>query len=306
MANLNTAQRNALNNLSPRVIAAGLQLGTLIDQIITSLSQGNLGISADALDVDSLAKGGGALSYDPDNSAGLPDAASTVGLTSAWKAGRFHNGLVDVTVVAGSILLTASNTNYVELDRAATVSSNTSGFTSGRMPLWTIVTGVNSITSVTSSKALLTLIGTAGVVGAMLSTAAKTKSIEIPLGTLSATGTFRIIAPAAAATVTKVTLTVGTTITTNDTDYWALGLVNKGPAGSGTTALVDATAAANTTKATGGSGITAEVKRNATLSSTPADLNTASEDVLVFTATKNGSAANLVAATLKVDFTFEG
>ena len=74
---------------------------------------------------------------------------------------------------------------------------------------------------------------------------------------------------------------------------------------AGTTALL-AASDLNTTKTTGGSGPTNYVQRALSLNGTPANLNTAAGDVLVFTATKAASAANLVGLVVAVEFTFEG
>lgn len=292
---LSSAQKNALNSISPRAIAAGINLGDIIDSILTDMSSGNLGITADAGDVDSVALGGGH---------GAQDADTTTGLTFGYKAFRFHNGLALVTVSAGTILLTASQTNYVEVDRAGTVSANVSAFTSGKLPLWTITTGTATITAVTYSAPVRQLIGTAGVVGSMLSTAGATKSIEIPLGDISATTAFNVVLPNVAGVVARISFATKTAISTSDTDYWTFGVVNKGAAGSGTTAVVDNTAAANSTKVTGGTAITGYVKRNLTLSGTPANLVTAAEDVLEVTITKASSATTMAQCVLRVDLTF--
>lgn len=73
--------------------------------------------------------------------------ASSTGLTWAYFGGRI---IVDgiLTLIANSTLsLTASTTNYIEVDRAGTVSFNTTGFTAGRIPLYTVVTGASTVTS---------------------------------------------------------------------------------------------------------------------------------------------------------------
>jgi len=295
MSYYTTAQAAAINRANRPMESAGIPMSDELEDIRDLIDDGSIAITAEADDIDSLAKGGGHFTQDAD---------LTTGLTFAYDAGRFHNGLAIVSVAADTILLTASQTNYVEVDRAGTVSANTSGFTSGRLPLYTVVCDAGAITTVTSSKPLMTLIGLAGTVGSMLSTAAATKETTIQLGTISATTTIRAICPAVAGVLTKASIAVGTTIAADDTDYWTIGIVNKGPAGSGTTAMADAADDANSTKATGGSGITGNVKRNLTLHGTPANLVTAAEDVLEITLTKAGSAADLVGATLRLDFTF--
>jgi hypothetical protein len=114
---------------------AGVSMVDLLTGLPRLGERGAIGITALAGDIDSLALGGGHAAQDPD---------TTSGLIFGYKAFRFGNGLINVTVVAGTLTLPSSTTNYVEVDRAGTVS-NTSGFTSGRLPLWTIVTGASAI-----------------------------------------------------------------------------------------------------------------------------------------------------------------
>jgi len=54
---------------------------------------------------------------------------------------------------AAALVLSASTTNYVEATRAGVVSKNTTGFTAGQIPLYTIVTGASSVTSYTDNRA---------------------------------------------------------------------------------------------------------------------------------------------------------
>lgn len=51
------------------------------------------------------------------------------------------------------ITLTASATNYIEADRSGVVTKNTTGFTPGRIPLYTAVTSATTITSYTDYRA---------------------------------------------------------------------------------------------------------------------------------------------------------
>lgn len=298
MARFSTAEQRNIDGANQAMVTGANSPGhmsAILEEIFAALAAGSFGITADPLDIDSLAKGGGAFTQDED---------TTTGLTFGYKAGRFHNGKTLVTVAAGTILLSASSTNYVEVDRAGTVYKTTVGFTSGRMPLYTIVTGLSSITTVASSKALMTLLGLQSVDGTMLSAAAAVKTLELPLGTLSATTAFTLIAPADAAKVASAVLAVKTTVAANDTNYWTVAIVNKGPAGSGTTAVL-AASDANTTKATGGSGLTGYVGRSLSLNATEANRNTAANDVLEVTLTKTASAANLEQTTLKLELGFD-
>jgi hypothetical protein len=289
------AQKQVVDRDNRNMAAAGYAMADEINSIWASIDTGNIGILAAAKDVDSLAIDGGAFSYDPD---------TTTGLTFGYKKGRVVFAGSVVEVAAGTIALSSSNTNYVEVDSAGTVSKNTVGWTAGKVRLWKIVTGSGSISTIENNKTLLGLIQAGGVTGSLLSAAAATKSIEIPLGDISATTSFSVVLPDVAATVSKITFATKTAISTSDTDYWTFGIVNKEAGGSGTTKIVDAAAAANSTKATGGSAITGYVKRNLTLSGTPANLVTAAEDVLEVTVTKAASATTMAQCVLRIDLTF--
>jgi hypothetical protein len=70
-------------------------------------------------------------------------ASTTTGLTWGYYGG-YKNG---TAIANGTVTLTASNTNYVEATTAGVVSANTSGFTSGRHPLYEIVVGASTVTS---------------------------------------------------------------------------------------------------------------------------------------------------------------
>jgi len=79
------------------------------------------------------------------------DPVSTTGLTWGYKAGL--NPKTGAVIAAGTVALTASQTNYVELDpNSGTVSANTSGFTTGRVPIRKLVTDSGSITTNTDNR----------------------------------------------------------------------------------------------------------------------------------------------------------
>jgi|GEM_PF-1367658 len=79
-------------------------------------------------------------------------------LTSTGLQWGFHGGkyLVGGTVTArttSAISLTASATNRVEFDPlTGGVTANTTGFTAGRVPLYTVVTGASTVTSWTDLR----------------------------------------------------------------------------------------------------------------------------------------------------------
>jgi hypothetical protein len=80
-------------------------------------------------------------------------SSTTSGLTFGYYGGvMFVDGAV-TAVASGTVLLTASNTNYVEATRAGVVSKNTTGFTAGSIPLYTIVTGTSTVSTVTPARA---------------------------------------------------------------------------------------------------------------------------------------------------------
>jgi hypothetical protein len=81
------------------------------------------------------------------------DAANTSGLTFGYYGGvMFVNGAV-TAIASGTVLLTGSASNYVESTYAGVVSTNTTGFTAGRIPLYTITTLASTIDTVTPARA---------------------------------------------------------------------------------------------------------------------------------------------------------
>lgn len=303
MSNYYTPDQVATIDRDNRQMAlAGLPMSGELESLRDTLSaSGTVGVTAAAADLDSLALGGG--EFTPDYATSPPSGT----LNFSWKASRFHNGKSNVIVVAGTIALAASQTNYVEVNRAGVVSSNVTGFTAGRLPLWTVVTGPGSWTgvNVVSAKPHLTLIGTAGVDGSMLSTAGATKELNSQFGAIAATASFYFIAPNIAATLAGAHFVNSTAIATSDVDNWAFSLVNLGAGGVGTTPML-AAAPANTTRATGGSALAAGVPASLALHGTPANLVTAANDVLQLTITKTGAPAALAAAMARLDFSFTG
>lgn len=88
----------------------------------------------------------------------LFDAASPAMLfgrratTTAALTWGYYGGTVQVTgvltqIANGTVALTANATNYVEASNAGVVSVNTAGFTAGRRPLYTVVTGAATVIS---------------------------------------------------------------------------------------------------------------------------------------------------------------
>lgn len=117
---------------------------TNLDTISTAQSQKEVTANA-ADDAESTASFGGRR------------ASTTTGLTWGYYGGKYIAGGSSpaITMLAnGTVSLTLSTTNYVEFDPVSgTVTANTTGFTAGRVPLYTCVCGVSTITSYTDQRA---------------------------------------------------------------------------------------------------------------------------------------------------------
>lgn len=75
------------------------------------------------------------------------------GLTWAYYGGVVRDASGVLTTRAnGTIALSGSNTNYIELSPAGAVASNTTSWTAGYAPLYAVVTGSGSITSETDYR----------------------------------------------------------------------------------------------------------------------------------------------------------
>jgi len=77
---------------------------------------------------------------------------TTTGLTWGYYGGILLVDGVLTSIADGTVALSASTTNYVEATRAGVVSKNTTGFTAGQIPLYTVVTGASTITSYTDQR----------------------------------------------------------------------------------------------------------------------------------------------------------
>jgi hypothetical protein len=80
------------------------------------------------------------------------NAVTTSGLTWGYYGGDLLVDGVLTSISNGTVVLTASTTNYVEATAAGVVSKNTTGFTAGRIPLYSIVTGTSSVTSYSDQR----------------------------------------------------------------------------------------------------------------------------------------------------------
>jgi hypothetical protein len=76
------------------------------------------------------------------------------GLTWGYYGGNVMVAGVSTAIANGTFTLTGSTTNYIEAEPSTgAVSSNTSGFTAGRVKLYSVVTGVATVTSYTDFRA---------------------------------------------------------------------------------------------------------------------------------------------------------
>ncbi len=84
------------------------------------------------------------------------NGALTTNLTFGSLGGILRKGVTLVTTSSSSSLsLTASATNYVEVDESGVVSFNTTGFTPGKIPLYTVTTDATKKTAITDKRAWL-------------------------------------------------------------------------------------------------------------------------------------------------------
>jgi len=80
------------------------------------------------------------------------NSVTTTGLTWGYFGATIMVDGVLTAIANGTVALTASTTNYVEVNRSGTVSKNTTAFTPGSIPLYTIVTGGSTISSYTDHR----------------------------------------------------------------------------------------------------------------------------------------------------------
>jgi hypothetical protein len=82
-------------------------------------------------------------------------ASTTTGLTWGYFGGTVSIAGTPTQVINGTVTLTASATNYVEAKLTdGTVSVNQVGFTSGRKPLYSVVTGTSTVSSYTDCRVM--------------------------------------------------------------------------------------------------------------------------------------------------------
>ena len=78
------------------------------------------------------------------------------GLDFAYGIGRVRDDTVITNVAAGTITLADAATNYIEVDPSTgTVSANTTGYTTGRIPLYEATTAAGDIVGVQDDRCFL-------------------------------------------------------------------------------------------------------------------------------------------------------
>lgn len=78
--------------------------------------------------------------------------STSSGLTWGYYGATLTVDGVLTQIANSTVALTASTTNYVEATRAGVVSKNTTGFTAGNIPLYSVVTGASTVTSYTDYR----------------------------------------------------------------------------------------------------------------------------------------------------------
>lgn len=144
-------------------------------------------------------------------------ASTTTGLTWGFYGGYLNISGTLTSISNGTVALTASQTNYVEANPATgAVSKNTSAFTAGYIPLYTVVTGAATVTGYTDHRALLL----SGQRGQAYGVASLDASGLIPIAQIPPTSLERLVAVAdqtARYALTTATVQNGDTVKQNDT-----------------------------------------------------------------------------------------
>jgi hypothetical protein len=253
------------------------------------------------------------------------DAANTSGLTFGYYGGKMYvNGAI-TTIASGTVLLTGSTTNYVESTSSGSVSTNTTGFTAGRIPLYTIVTLTSTIDTVTPARAWVDPRYVTHKASISITTADVTLTAEqarcrhiILSGTL--TGNRNLIVPNSGewivynSTSGAFTVTVKTASGTGDTvdqsasrGFFADGTnvisTTSGGSGSADTTQCIAVACSDETTAltTGTAKITFRMPFGFTLSGVRASLSTAQTSGSILTVDINEAGSSILSTKLTID-----
>jgi hypothetical protein len=119
------------------------------------------------------------------------NSATTTGLVWGYKGGLFRLDSTVTTVSAGTIALTDDATNYIEIDPSdGLVKKDTTSFTSGRIPIRTVLTASGSQTTSTDKRAWFSQ-----VAGATTTTSG-IMELATDAETITGTATDRVVTPA--------------------------------------------------------------------------------------------------------------
>lgn len=140
----------------PKITKEAIDTGSSANKIVATDGTGNVSLSGNVSVTGTLTSVSGIISPIPAVHSYFlfgQNITSTTGLTLGYYGGVLVVDGVQTVIANGTVgPLTASTTNYVESTRAGVVSFNTTGFTAGQIPLFTVVTDVSSITSVTDNR----------------------------------------------------------------------------------------------------------------------------------------------------------
>lgn len=86
-------------------------------------------------------------------------ASTTAGLNYGYYGANLTNDGVAATIADGTVLLTASQTNYVERTPAGVVSANIVGFSADKIPMALVVTDAGGISAITDKRTSYAVLG---------------------------------------------------------------------------------------------------------------------------------------------------
>lgn len=137
-----------------RVKANGIDTNELAADAVTGAE-----IADDAVNSEHIASG----AVDVDHLSDLRVTEGTA-LVADFAAGTLRNDNTIVSVAAGTTTVADGDVSFVEVDAAGSVTNNTVGFTSGRVPLAEVTAVAGDITVVTDKRAWLDVeIGASGL-----------------------------------------------------------------------------------------------------------------------------------------------
>lgn len=138
-------------------IAVKLRRGTTAEHLAFTGLEGEVTVDTDKDTLvvhDGSTAGGIPLAREDRNQRAIdpfkPGAHS--GLSFAYGIGIVRNDNAVTRVEAGTVTLTDDADNYIETTSAGTVSANTTGYTSGQIPLYKVTTASGEITAVQDDR----------------------------------------------------------------------------------------------------------------------------------------------------------